>query len=199
MSSIRFTHVKGLPSRASSDVTKSCLNHLIICGYQYDIESSKWSRGRLNIDEWKVIKSIILHLRENYPNITEKGVFASEIIEKAKHIPQITVTKEFVDRCKKTLGTNKRIAGKAIFALWCEETGMDIKDDFELFLKRKSLIINKVYNKLSIICRWIGRKRINGSVKRNVFIFNDAPQDITPQDITPQDITPQDTLIRPAG
>ena len=171
MLSIRCTYVKGLPSRASSDVTKSCLNHLIICGYQYDIESSKWSRGRLKIDEWKVIRSIILHLRENYPDITEKGEFASEIIEKAKHIPQITVTNEFVDRCKNILGTGKRIAGKAIFALWCEETGTEIEDDFELFMKQKSLIVNKVYDRLSMVCRWLGRKRINGSVNQNVFVF----------------------------
>ena len=175
MLSIRFTYVKDLPQKASPEAEKSCLNHLIICGYQYDNKSGEWSRGRLKLDEWRVTKSIILHLRENFPFITEKGVFAAEIIAKAKHIPQITVTSLFVDRCKSAFGTDRRVAGKAIFVLWCEETGTDMEDDFELFLKRKSLMVNKLYDRLSMVCRWLGRKRINGSVKRNVFVFGEEP------------------------
>ena len=38
---------------------------------------------------------------------------------------------------------------------------------------QKALIVNKVYDRLSMICRWLGRKRINGSVKRNVFVFGE--------------------------
>ena len=205
MISIRFTHVKEFPSRTSLNTTKSCLNHLIVCGYQYDTKSGEWSRGRLKLDEWKVVRSIIFHLRENYPDITEKGEFASEIVEKAKHIPQITVTSGFVDRCKSAFGTGQRVAGKAIFALWCEEIGTDIENDFELFLKRKSLIVNKVYDRLSMVCRWLGRKRINGAVKRNVFVFGEEPiVPIVPTarhsdpDVGLQDPTTS-LLIRPSG
>ena len=205
MSSIRFTHIKGLSTKASSKAEKSCLNHLIVCGYQYDTKSGEWSRGRLKLDEWRVTKSVILHLRENFPLIIEKGVFAAEIVERAKYTPQITVTSGFVARCKSAFGTGRRVAGKAIFALWCEETGTDIEDDFELFLKRKSLVVNKVYDRLSMVCRWLGRKRINGSVKRNVFIFGEEP--IVPDVqvarrsdpvVGLQDLTAS-PLIRPAG
>ena len=175
MSSIRFTYVKGLLQKESSEATKSWLNHLIVCGYQYDAESGEWLRGRLKLDEWRVTKSVIMHLRENFPPLEEKGVFATEIVERAKHTPQITVTSGFVERCKSAFGTGRRVAGKALFALWCEETGTCIEDDFELFLKRKSLIVNKVYDRLSMVCRWLGRKRINGSVKRNVFVFGEEP------------------------
>ena len=205
MSSICFTYVKELLSKASPEATKSCLNHLIVCGYQYDIKSGEWSRGRLKLDEWQVTKSIILHLRENFPPIIEKGLFAAEIVEIAKHTPQITVTRGFVNRCKSAFGTGSRIAGKAIFALWCEETGTEIEDDFELFLKRKSLIVNKVYDRLSMVCRWLGRKRINGSVKRNVFVFGEEPlAPVVSAARRPdpvmglQDLTAE-PLIRPAG
>ena len=205
MSSIRFTHVKDLPQRSLSEAEKSCLNHLIVCGYQYDTKSGEWSRGRLKLDEWQVIKSVILHLRENSPCITEKGVFAAEIVERAKHTPQITVTSGFIDICKSAFGTERRVAGKAIFALWCEEIGTDIKSDFELFLKRNSLIVNKVYDRLSMVCRWLGRKRINGSVKRNVFVFGEeqaAPDVHTVRDDKPYagpHACRSSSLIRPDG
>ena len=205
MISVRFTHVKEFPSMASRNATKGCLNHLIVCGYQYDTKSGEWSRGRLKLDEWQVTKSVILHLRENFPLIIEKGLFAFEIIEKAKHIPQITITNGFVDRCKSAFGTGRRVAGKAIFALWCEETGTDIDNDFELFLKRKSLVVDKVYDRLSMICRWLGRKRINGAVKRNVFVFGEEPivpvvsAARRPDPVAGlQDLTTS-PLIRPAG
>ena len=118
MQSISIPEIKGL-----SNASKSGLRHLIACGYQYDTKSGEWSRGRLRFEEWRVIKTVIIYLRENHPEITEKGVLASEIIEKAKCVPQITVTRGFVDRCKGAFGTGSRVAGKAIFALWCEETG----------------------------------------------------------------------------
>ncbi|MCF0117504.1 MAG: hypothetical protein HUJ61_05580, partial [Bacilli bacterium] len=127
MLNIRSSNLKNLSLKAE----KSCLNHLIVCGYQYDTKSGEWSKGRLKLDEWQAIKSVILHLRENFPLIIEKGIFAAEIIKKAKHIPQITVTKGFVNRCKIIFGTSSRgsrVAGKAIFALWCEETGTYIED-----------------------------------------------------------------------
>ena len=78
------------------------------------------------------------------------------------------MTSVFVDRCKSAFGTGHLVAGKAIFAQWFEETGTDMEDDFELFLKLKSFIVNKVYDRLSMVCRWLERKRINCSVKRNV-------------------------------
>ena len=42
-------------------------------------------------------------------------------------------------------------------------------------MKQKSLIVNKMYDRLSMVCRWLGRKRINGAVKRNVFVFGEEP------------------------
>ena len=173
MSSIHFTYVKGLPQKALPEAEKSCLNHLIVCGYQYDTKSGEWSRRCLKFEEWRVTETVILYLRENHPEITEKGVLASEIIEKAKHTPQITVTKGFIERCKETFGTGHLISGKAIFALWCAETGIDTADDFTLFMKQKSLVVNKFYDRLSMVCRWLGRKRINGASKWNVFVFGE--------------------------
>ena len=178
MSSICFVHVKSLPQKVSPEAEKSCLNHLIVCGYQYDTKSGEWSRGRLKFEEWQVIKSIILHLRENFPLIVEKGLFAAEIVERAKHIPQITVTRGFVDRCKRAFGTGRRVAGKAVFALWCEETETEIEDDLDLYMKRKFIVVNKVYDQLARAARWLGRKRIDGAVKRNVFIFGE--ESLTP-------------------
>ena len=200
MRSISVNQIKGL-----SNASKSSIRHLIACGYQYDTESGEWSRGRLKFEEWRVTETVILYLRENYPEITEKGVFASEIIEEAKHTPQITVTKGFIERCKETFGIGHRISGKAIFAFWCAETGITTEDDFTLFMKQKSLVVNKFYDRLSMVCRWLGRKRINGAAKWNVFIFGEEP--IVPDVqvarrsdpvVGLQDLTAA-PLIRPAG
>ena len=200
--SIRIIHLKYL-----SKVSVNTIKHLIACGYQYDMKSGVWLKGRLQLEEWRVIESVILYLRENYPDITEKGVLASEIIENAKRVPQITITKSFIEICKKTFGLGNRISGKAIFLLWCEKAGIDLedisKDGFELFMKRKSLLVNEVYDRLSMLCRFLGRKRINGAVKRNVFIFGEeitAPVILLPLESNTgiQDLmtTP---LIRPSG
>ena len=192
MKSISITQIKDLP-----DVSKSSLRHLIACGYQYDTQSGEWSRGRLRLEEWRVTKTVILYLRENYTEITEKGLLASEIIEKAKHMPQITVTKGFIERCKKTFGLGHRISGKAIFALWCAETGIDTEDDFTLFMKQKSLVVDKLYDRLSLVCCWLGRKRINGAVKWNVFVFGEEPN--APVTLRPPEpsIGPQDLTVAP--
>ena len=171
MLDVTSLHLKTVALKAE----KKCLNRFVFFRYQYDAKSGEWSKGRLKLDEWKMSEKIILYLRENFPHIQEKGVLASEIIKKAKQTPQITVTSGFVDRCKRAFGTGMRVAGKAIFALWCEETGIDINNNFDLFLKQKSLVVDKLYDQLSTACRWLGRKRINGSVKRNVFVFCEEP------------------------
>lgn len=146
------------------------VHHLRGAGFTYDPIAGQWYQRRTAVPA-ETVQIFLVKVGKSLGK-REPGTWATDILDTAYIEPELTF--EAFRKARMVRNRNRRLAGKNIFAAWCDFCGLSAPEgegELESYIARKSLRARRLYD--AICATGFGqcspRARVMGAVMRSVF------------------------------